>query len=277
MESPRPHVIDYLDYRSYLKDWFRHMKAGDPAFSMRAFARQPSLGISSSSFMTNLLQGRRNLTQHLRLKFAKAMRLDSLESEYFDSLVQFYQAKSLEEKNYFFSRLSKHRGSSAKRLAEHQYRFFSRWHHSVVWNYFGLEKAQKEPARIARHLSGGITAADVEESIRLLLEMGLIRRMANGYEVTDRHLATDKLFLGPVARSYYREFIRLAGDALEQVPPERRQYNMLTFSVSEKGFAAIRQRIGSFIQEVREIVDRDEGMDRVNVLNVQLFPGAAIP
>lgn len=276
MENLKPQVIDYLDYRSYLKDHFAYQKSVNTAFSMRAFAKHPSLDISSSSFMSNLLQGKRNLTQHLRLKFAKALRLETHEAEYFDFLVQFNQAKSLEEKNYFFSHLSKHRGSRAKLLAEHQYRFFSKWYHTVIWNYFGLEKAEKQPARILKHLASNLTAEQVEESIQLLLEMGLIRKMANGYAVSDRHMVTDKLFLGPVAKSYHKEFQRLAGEAMEQFPPEKRQYNVLAFSVSDKGFAAIRQRIASFTQEVREIIDRDEGMNQVNILNIQLFPGAAI-
>ena len=277
METLKPQVIDYLDYRSYLKDHFAYQKAVNSAFSMRAFARHPSLDISSSSFMSNLLQGKRNLTQHLRLKFSKALRLETHEAEYFDFLVQFNQAKSLEEKNYFFSHLSKHRGSRAKLLAEHQYRFFAKWYHTVIWNYFGLEKAEKQPARIAKQLASNLTAEQVEESIQLLLEMGLIKKMANGYAVSDRHMVTDKLFLGNVAKSYHKEFQRLAGEAMEQFPPERRQYNVLAFSVSDKGFAAIRQRIASFTQEVREIIDRDEGMNQVNILNIQLFPGAAIP
>ncbi len=277
MDPAKPHVIDYLDYRAFLKDHFRHQKEIHPAFSMRAFARQPALGISSSSFMCNLLQGKRNLTQHLRLKFSKALKLEPHEAEYFDFLVQFNQAKSLEEKNYFFSHLSKHRGSRAKLLAGHQLQFFSRWYHTVIWNYFGLEKAEREPSRIAKHLSGGITAAQVQESLDLLLEMGLIRKLTNGYAVSDRHLVTDKLFLGPAARAYHKEFQRLAGEAMDQIPAGRRQYNVLAFSVSDKGFSAIRQRIASFTQEVREIIDRDEGMNQVNILNIQLFPGAAIP
>jgi uncharacterized protein (TIGR02147 family) len=277
MDNHRPQVIDYLDYRSFLKDHFKHLKEVNPAFSMRAFARAPSLGISSSSFMTNLLQGKRNLTQHLRLKFSKALKLEAHEAEYFDFLVQFNQAKSLEEKNYFFSHLSKHRGSRAKLLAEHQYKYFSKWYHTVIWNYFGLEKAEREPSRIVKHLSGNLTLEQVEESIALLLEMGLIKKMANGYAVSDRHLVSQNLFMGPLARAYHKEFQRLAGEAMEQFPPERRLYNVIAFSVSDKGLAAIRQRVASFTQEVREIIDRDEGMNQVNVLNIQLFPGAAIP
>ncbi len=277
MSPEAPVVTNYLDFRSYLKDYFRYRKSVQPGYSMRTFARNPALGISSSGFMTNLLKGSRNLTQRQRLQFVKALHLESKAAEYFDFLVQFNQAKSLEEKNHFFAYLSKHRGSQAKILLEKQYQFFANWHHSVIWNYLGLEKAEATPARIAKHLAENMSTADVEESLNLLLDMGLIKKKANGYGVTDRHLVTDKVFTGQVAKDYHKEFLRLAAGALDQFPAEQRQFNVLAFSVSNKGFLAVKQRIDAFLQEVREIIDRDEAMNQVNILNIQLFPGARIP
>ncbi len=277
MKPVQPIVTDYLDYRSFLKDYFRHRKQEQAGYSMRTFARNPSLGISSSGFMTNLLKGSRNLTQRQRLQFAKVLKLDERHAEYFDFLVQFNQAKSIEEKNHFFAYLSKHRGSQAKILLEKQYQFFANWHHSVIWNYLGLDKAEGNPARMAKHLAENLSAAEVEESLNLLLDMGLIKKQANGYGVTDRHLVTDKVFTGQVAKDYHKEFLRLAAGALDQFPAEQRQFNVLAFSVSNKGFLAVKQRIDAFLQEVREIIDRDDAMNQVNILNIQLFPGARIP
>jgi uncharacterized protein (TIGR02147 family) len=270
-------VTDYLDYRTFLKDYFRLQKAAHSAFSMRSFSQSPALKLSSSSFVTSLLQGKKNLSQQLRLKFAKALKLEPREAEYFDFLVQFNQAKSMEEKNYFFSQLSKYRGSRAKLLLGNQYRFFSNWYFTVIWNYFGLEKAEKHPAQIAKHVYPNLTQSQVEEAIALLLEMGLIRKLANGYAVTDRHLATDKEFLGMVAKPYNMEFLRLAEEALDRFPPEDRQFKVLAFSVSNKGYSAIRQRVHSFLDEIREIIERDEGMNQVGILNIQMFPGAKLP
>jgi uncharacterized protein (TIGR02147 family) len=277
MKPAPPVVTDYLDFRAFLKEWFRHRKEIQPGYSMRTFAANPSLGISSTSYMTNLLKGTRNLTQKQRLQFIKALKLEGAGAEYFDFLVQFNQAKTLDEKNYFFSHLSKYRGSQAKVLLEKQYAFFAKWHHSVIYNYLGLEKADATPARIAKHLAEELSATEVQESLELLLDMGLINRTANGYAVTDRHLATRKVFTGQVAKDYHRDFMRLASKALDKFGPERRQFNVLAFSVSDKGFASVKQRIDAFLHEVREIIDRDEGMNQVNVLNIQLFPGARIP
>lgn len=276
MKPTPPAVTAYLDFRSYLKDWFRYRKAAQPAYSMRTFARNPALGISSTSFMTNLLKGARNLTQRQRLAFIKALKLEGAEAEYFDSLVQFNQAKTLDEKNYFFAHLSRHRGSQAKLLLERQYAFFAKWHHSVIWNYLGLPRSESAPARIAKHLAEELPPEQVQESLDLLMGMGLIKKTANGYDVAERHLVTDKVFMGQVAKDYHREFLKLAAGALDRYPPEKRQFNVLAFSVSDKGFEAVKQRIAAFLQEVREIVDRDEDMNQVNLLNIQLFPGARI-
>jgi uncharacterized protein (TIGR02147 family) len=277
MKPTQPTVTDYFDFRSYLKDYFKYRKQEQAGYSMRTFARNPALGISSSGFMTNLLKGTRNLTQRQRLQFAKALHLEGLQAEYFDFLVQFNQAKSIEEKNHFFAYLSKHRGSQAKILLEKQYQFFAKWQHSIIWNYLGLDKAEMTPARMAKHLAENLTVAEVEESLNLLLDMGLIKKKANGYGVTERHLVTDKVFTGKVAKDYHKEFLRLAAGALDRFPADQRQFNVLAFSVSNKGFAAVKQRIDAFLQEVREIIDRDEDINQVNILNIQLYPGARIP
>ena len=245
---------------------------------MRTFAANPALGISSTSYMTNLLKGARNLTQRQRLQFIKALKLEGAAAEYFDFLVQFNQAKTLDEKNYFFSHLSRHRGSQAKILLEKQYAFFAKWHHRVIYNYLGLDKAEcrARPDRQApgrkpdRRRSAGVPGTavghgpDQEDGQR-------IRR--------DRPAPGDRQGVpGRGGQGLPREFLRLAAGGLGSIPPrERRQFNVLAFSVSDKGFAAVKQGSPPFLQEVREIVDRDEDMNQVNVLNIQLFPGARIP
>src|SRR4051812_5673903 len=204
MKTALPRVTDYLDYRSFLKDYFLKQKEAHPGFSVRSFARHPSLMLTSSGFMTQLLQGKRNLSQQLRLKFVQALRLDSRESDYFDFLVQFNQAKSLEEKNYFFTHLSRHRGSRARLLQENQDGYFSQWYNTIIWNYFGLPGAKRHAQQIAKHLVGQVTPEQVDQSLQLLLDMGLISKTANGFAVTDRHLVTPRVFPGQVAKDYHK-------------------------------------------------------------------------
>jgi uncharacterized protein (TIGR02147 family) len=270
--SQPPDLFQYLDYRAFLSAYFQHRKFVDSEFSLRVFARLPELSLSSSSFISAVLKKRKNLSQNLRLRFGRALKLKPEELDYFDLLVRANQSKSAEEKHHFLAQLSRFHSSQARVLPESDYRFYERWHYSVVWNYFGLHQDKNNPAVIARALHPEVAPQQVEEAVKLLLELKLIKRMANGYAVTDKHLTTEKGFRGEAARRHNGEFIRLALDGLESVPAEARQYNVMTLSVSRRGFERVREKINTFRAELRELVESDEGEDRIYALALQLFP-----
>ena len=89
-------VFNYLDYRKYLHDVYHDYKAKDAKFSFRYFSRQA--GFKSSSVLKMAISGTRNLTAASAVKCAKALKLKGKELEYFESLVQFNQAKTDKEK-----------------------------------------------------------------------------------------------------------------------------------------------------------------------------------
>lgn len=270
MESPQ--IFQYLDYRAYLGDWIKWKKGMDRAFSMRVFAKRPELSLSSSSFVSAVLKGRKNLSQALRLKFGRALGLQGGELEYFESLVQFNQSKSADERNHHLAHLTRHHSSRALILDDARHGLFSRWFYRVVWNWFALHQDQNNPAQIAKAVHPPISAAEADEAIRVLLDLRLIKRLANGYAVIDRHLSTGDRFAAPEAATHHREFLQLALDNLDRVPAESRRYDALTFSVSMKGFARVRERMDAFRAELRELVEADPGADRIMALSMQLFP-----
>lgn len=272
-----PLILQYLDFRDFLRDFAAHRKAVDPGFSQRTFAREAGLPASCSSLLPAVIKGRRQLSQNLRLKFGKGMRLGEREYRYFDLLVQFNQAKGMAEKNFFFGQLTKFRSSRARIVGETQYRFFSKWYYSAVWNYFGFEQKQRHPAIIAANILPPITPTQAEESIRLLLELGLIKKTASGYMVAERHIYTEKNVQAIAARQHIQEMGALAMQVFEKTPADERQYNALMFSISKDGFNSIKDRIRSFQEELREIIDRDAKEDRVYTLTMQLFPNSKAP
>jgi uncharacterized protein (TIGR02147 family) len=269
-----PRILHYLDYRDFIRDHYAWRKQLDPGFSQRTFAREAELPATCSSLLPGVVKGRRNLSPNLRIKFGKALGLSERDYRYFDLLVQFNQAKGMIEKNHFFAQLSKFRSSRARIVGEAQYRYYTKWHHSAVWTYFTLDQKQRHPGLIGGRLFPAISPAQAEESIRLLLTLGLIKKTASGYAVTDKHLYTEKDLKAMATRQHLHDLAGLAMGALDNVPPDRRQFNALMFSVSEAGFRAVKDRIGSFQEELREIIDRDSGEDRIYTLTMQLFPNS---
>src|SRR4051812_11699115 len=207
-----PQILQYLDYRDFLRDFSAHRKTVDPDFSQRSFAKEAGLPASTSSLLPAVIKGRRQLSQNLRIKFGKAMRLGEREYRYFDLLVQFNQAKGMTEKNFFFGQLAKFRSSRARIVGETQYRFFSKWYYSAIWNYFGFDQKQRNPIVIAANILPPITPTQAEEAIKLLLELGLIKRTASGYMVAERHIYTEKNVQAMAARQHIQE---LGGMAME--------------------------------------------------------------
>lgn len=84
-------IWDYLDYRAFLRDSFAAARAMGNPVSNRWLARR--LGFRSFSFITMLLQGKRNLTRPNRERFARLLGLDAAEEAYFAALVEHNQAR----------------------------------------------------------------------------------------------------------------------------------------------------------------------------------------
>ena len=268
----RPILLDHLDYRSYIRNFVAWQKAKDKTFSFRIFALRCGIPASSASFICRVISGERMLTSELCVKIAKGMGLSGRESGYFLTLVQFNQAKTMETKNHFFLELSKYRGSRAKVLGEDQFQFYNHWINQVVWAYFGAERNQMHPAAIAKRIFPAVAPRQVEESIALLLRLKLIKKLANGYAPTDTQITTDKEIRDIAAKRQLKEMIGLSLDVMDKVAASRREYNSLTMYMSRKCFETVKERIGSFREELRVLVENDCNEDCVYTLTMQLFP-----
>jgi uncharacterized protein (TIGR02147 family) len=272
MKDKSPNIFEYLDFREYLKDWCAFQKKNNPVFSHRNFAKAAGIPVASASILAAVIKGARNLSQSYLVKFSIAMMLKERESQYFKNLVQFNQSKSMEEKNYYFSLISKVRGSRAAIVKDSQAKFYSRWYYAVVWNYLSSEKSGTNPNEIAKKMYPQLTSAQVKEAIKLLLDLKLIKKLANGYATTDRHLSTEKEATALFTRQYMQELIHMSSEVFSKVPQNKRQYNALVFSVSDKGVETIKERMRTFQEELREIIERDEKENSVYTLTMQLYP-----
>jgi len=257
VELGRPIVYQYSDYRAFLLDLITHERSKGQRMSLRAFTARVLPALSSSGLLPAVLKGKKNLGPKLRTKLAQALQLKPRETQFFELLVQFNQADDLGEKNQFFVQLSRFRQSKAKIISEGQYLFFSRWYYPVVFNYFGMNEKQNNPMEIAMSIYPPLAPAQVEEAIRLLLKLGMIKKLANGYAVTENHMATESEFQGLVAAQYNHQFLQLATESLHHVAPKFRQFNTIVFSSSRETIGLIMDRMTALKEEVQEILGKD--------------------
>ncbi len=271
-----PNIFYYLDYRKYLKDYFTYQKRLTPGYSLRNFARLVGLPQSNTSFFSKVLGNKRNLSQNLRIKLAGVLKLKEREKQYFENLVQFCQAKTMEEKNHFFSRFSKFKESKISMIIDRKSRFFSKWYYAVIWNYIGSKLKSNNVNHIAQNLFPSITPEQVKESITLLSELNLIKKMANGYKVTEQHISTEKEVRALFTHRYLEELIKMSIKAFESVPTKNREFYSNVFSISKEGFKTIKERTRIFQEEMRDIINKDQDEDRIYTMTMQLYPNTKI-
>lgn len=274
MTGGRPDLLSYLNYRDFLRDYFDYERGRNPRLSLRALAARIVPALASSGLLSGVLNGKKNLGHELRTKFAAGLKLKAREAQFFELLVLFNQTKNLKERAAYFSQLSRFRQSKARTISEGQHRFFTRWYYAVVWNYFGIDQRQKNPAAIAQTIHPPLTEAQVSEAINLLLGLGLIKKLANGYTVTEHHLKTEPEFRGMEAMEYNRQFLELAAQSLYTVEPERRLFNTMVVSISRSTVDKLREKILAFQEEAQEIINQDPGSECIYTLGFQFYPNS---
>ena len=265
-------IYQYLDYREFLKDFQLDRQARNAAFSVRSFLKRAD--ISSPSFFKQVVEGERNLTEHTLGGFLTAMHLKASESDYFRALVHFCQSKTAEEKQVHYNRL-RELGTQAKVriVGEDGYAFYEHWFIPVVRELVCQQPFHGDHAGLARRLRPAITASEAKHAVRTLEQLGFIVKAPDGsYRQADPLLHTGFEVQSLAVRSFNRQMVQLAADALDRVPVTERNVTGVTMSVSPRTYGLITEEIRAFQEKILRLVEKDPEADRVCQMNVMLFP-----
>jgi len=129
-------ILDYMNYREYLRDFFKEKKRELRFYSYRLFSLKA--GLKSPNFLKLVIKGERNLSKQSVYKFSKALNLSKKETDYFENLIFFNQSKTLDEKNFFLSRIMEYRERCDPcKIEETEYDDYSHWYNPVIRELVG--------------------------------------------------------------------------------------------------------------------------------------------
>jgi uncharacterized protein (TIGR02147 family) len=267
-----PQLFQYSDYRQFLKDCYETNKARQSSFSYRYLSQKAD--VNSSAFFKYVIEGKRNLSKGTLLKTCIALGLKDKDAEYFENLVFFNQAKTIKEKNLYFDRLTKLRGSyDVKRVEEAQYAYYEQWYHSALRELLTFAPRRGDPKALAQSLSPAITPKQAQESIELLHRLGLIRKDAQGrWRQVDPVLSTGNQIASQVVINFQIKMLELAKEAFDRCRPEERLMSSTTLAVSATTFDLFRKKIRQLRAEFLELARLEDKAEKVYQLNVNLFP-----
>lgn len=271
----RVHIFAYLDYRSYLRDFYRDQKEQGRPFSFRSFARRA--GIRSFNYLQLVMKGERDLSSKMATQFARGCGLEFDEAAYFCELVAFGQAKTADERNRAYERLSRFRPfRAAHRLEPAQAVYHECWFIPAIRELAALPEFSDDPKWIAGALRPTISVVQAKAALATLSELGLLVRNGHGrLKQADPLVTTGSGPLGHHVVNYHRAMISQALRALDEVPRDERDISSVTLSVGERALPELKQRISAFRAEILQMAEAYGPAERVIQLNIQLFPLSA--
>jgi uncharacterized protein (TIGR02147 family) len=263
-------VFKFRDYREFLAAFYAAKKKS--GFSYRNFARDAGLG--APNYLKLVIDGKRNLSESMAQRFAKACRLNEEAADYFRTLVAFNQAKDDELRNELHDRLARFaRFRSSQRLDLAQKEYHSSWYIPAIRELVACHDFVEDPAWIANALWPKITKKQAKQALDVLLELQLLERDERGrLRQSTRAVSTGQQASGLHIRNYHTEMMQRAIGSMHDVPAPQRYISALTLSASEATLAEVKRRVLEFRQELVALCDADPEPTRIVQLNLQLFP-----
>lgn len=269
-------VFNYTDYREYLSEYYTFQKSINSAFSYRYFAQRAK--IKSSGFYKEVVSGKRSLTRTQIHNFSIALKLNKKESEYFENMVYFSEAKSMEERRRYFKKMMSFYDSRAFKLMSAQYEYFSRWYYVAVRELLSYINFKDDYKVLATELNPPIREDQAKKAINILKKLKLIKKDKKGfYKRCDAVISTgyqgnDKLIYTMNIINFQKEMMDFAKGAYERSSFDKIDMSTLTLSISEENYKEMKEEIAQFRKKLLGMAEKDENPDRVYQLNHQFFP-----
>ena len=266
-----PDVLQYTNYRVYLQDYYEFKKKTVPAFSLRFFAEKA--GLSSHAHLKLTIDGKRNITKNTVVKLIHGLGLENQRAAYFESLVFFNQAQTDADKQVYYAQLLKASPrSKLHKMEKAQFRIFREWHHSAILEMVALKDFRPIPDWISRRLGGLITPAQVTESLKLLVELGLLVKTANGFRQRDPLITTDDEVQDLMVKMYHLQMLKLSANMLSALPGPQRDVSALTFSIKREDFPNLKKHLQLMRKELLDFSAKAGDAEEVVQVNIQLYP-----
>lgn len=262
-----PSVLDYLDYRQFLRDRLTALQAKGARFSQRAIAKQA--GFKSPQLLSMIVSGQRSLTAAMVPTLGRAIKLDERECKYFDLIVGLNQAESDEQRADILERIRvSFLNGIFKDIPDEGLEILRYWYLPALREIVAVKKTAKVEW-MADQLS--LTREQVKHGLKLLLDKGYLRQDGDVYLRSEPSIHTpDKVYPMMIA-NYNLQILQQAFKA-HGYARDKRYFESLTFAMPKSLMPELVEVIKRFFREVDVLVESHGAREEVCQLNVQLFP-----
>jgi uncharacterized protein (TIGR02147 family) len=266
-------IFGYIDFKKYLEDYYQQRKRVDPGFKHDYICSR--LGQANArSYFNNVIKGRTNVTPTFIDRFILLLELSQNEANYFRALVNYNQAFSPQEKEFFFNQIVQLNSTPHRVLDTNTYAYYKEWYHSALRALLDIVDFKDNYRELCARLFPPITLKQARHSIALLKNLGLIAPDKQGFwKPTDKVVSTGEFINDALIQQFQMKCLEHARNVIAHGVDQAHRNITLTISLSDEAYQRVSGRVQQFKSEIRSIVQKDnKKANRVYHINLNVFP-----
>lgn len=277
-----PTLSEYMDYRKYLADFY-NFKREQTKNHLRPYTYanfSAAADIKSPNYLKMIIEAKRNLSDDMVSKFARALGLNKEQSEELLLLVNFNQAEDPGDRNFALKKLSEYRVDVKLKQGDIDRKVWDKVPNWIAWVLYALvdqEGVKFDTNSLKSLLRGKASESEIENALNTLLSSGDLTREESSGEIKKGRSMLDTSEEVPVAlvRKLQSQLMYLGLESLYQDAPTDREFGSLTLTLTKKEFEELKFKL----RQMRKATHKDNSIarmnskgDRVYQLNIQLYP-----
>ncbi len=277
----QPVLSEYMDYRLYLADFYLFKKALTKA-SIRPYSYaifSAAADIKSPNYLKMIIEGKRNLSPEMVLKFSRACTLNKSQTDEFKLLVFFNQCEDPADRNYALKQLSEFRMDQKIKHGEFDKKILEKVPNWIGWIIYALADQAGVTFQINQLkdlLRGKASENEIEHAFSNLLKSGeLVKDPVTGEITKGKPTEAPEEIPTALVRKLQMQLMYLGLESLYQDQSTEREFGSLTLSLTAKEFEELKFKL----RQMRKSLNKDNSIsrmagkgERIYQLNLQLFP-----
>lgn len=263
-------LLDFSDYRVYLKQWLEEAKANKSS----NLSRLAEVAQVHPTFLSHVFAGTKDLSLEQAAFISQKLQHTKLEQDYFFTLIHLDRAgteilrnywlarkKEIEaEKNKLSQRFEKHKELTVEQRAI----FYSSWIYAAVWSSTAIDGGQSV-SQVAERFQ--LSRDQAEEILSFLAQTGLCHEKAGAYSLGELHVHVSNE--SPFVVKHHTNWRMKAIQKMDRRQPTELFFSA-PMSISKKDFDVIREQLNIAIKKIVDVA-KDSPAEEVVCLNIDFF------
>ena len=262
-------VYQYQNTKQFVLDWLSDRQKSDPSYSLRKCAKE--MGISHS-LLVLLIGGKRPIKLKHAPALAQAMKLSSHERMYLQAMIEFNQAKSIEQKEMMAQYMaSLNPGSNFIVKEIEEFKTISSWLHMALLEATRLKTFDGSDQFLIRYFSPQSPPNETRAAIERLKQIGLLITDQNNKLVAcAKQITTKDDISSQAVRKYHKDVSILAQSAVDAQTVQEREFQSFALAIDPQDIPLAKEMIRKFRVQLSQALQKSTASQIYHV-NLQFF------